>query len=199
MSKRQQRQIADPAKPEKELASWFKSLRKHSLKLTQKELAERTGIPLGTIRYFEQTGRTSLQNFLQIATQLHALEPFLSVARSQETVSSRLQLNRTTNAAMPTQDKKFWDAHGRVGLVWSNRNASDDVLIAAALLKQPNFHLLLDIASHFGLARLKKRWEEIKTGVSQRKYPEEVQKFNRARPVVERCLETMEEAVCQQS
>lgn len=33
---------------------------------------------------------------------------------------------------MTNSDKKFWDEHGRVGLVWSNPNASDDALIAAA-------------------------------------------------------------------
>lgn len=55
---------------------------------------------------------------------------------------------------MLNQDKEFWDAHGRVGLVWSNPDASNNMLIAAALLKQPNFHLLLEIASRFGWARL---------------------------------------------
>lgn len=73
-----------PPLPEKELAVWFKSLRKHSLNLTQEELAERTGIPLGTIRYYEQTGRTSLQNFLRIAKQLHVLDHFLEPARGAE-------------------------------------------------------------------------------------------------------------------
>ena len=68
-------------------------------------------------------------------------------------------------------DKTFWDAHGRVGLVWSNPNASDDVLIAAALLRRPNFHLLLDIAAHFGLDRLKCRWEGLQAGIRAREYP----------------------------
>ncbi|MGL4401352.1 MAG: hypothetical protein ACRCXD_15915 [Luteolibacter sp.] len=94
------------------------------------------------------------------------------------------------------QDKAFWDAHGRVGLVWSNPDASDDVLMAAALLKQPNFHLLLDIASHFGLARLTDRWNQLEEGIEQRQYPEELQKLKRAKPIVERCLATMQEAVC---
>lgn len=95
-----------------------------------------------------------------------------------------------------SQDKAFWDAHGRVGLVWSNPAASDDVLIAAALLKQPNFHLLLDIASHFGLARLTEQWEKLKSGIEQRQQPEELQKLKRAQPIVKRCLETMKGAVC---
>lgn len=96
---------------------------------------------------------------------------------------------------MTTTNKEFWDAHGRVGLVWSNPNASDDVLIAAALLRQPNFHLLLDIACHFGLARLTARWEAVRSGIEKRQQPEELQNLERARPIVERCLETMKEAV----
>ena len=96
---------------------------------------------------------------------------------------------------MNNSNKAFWEAHGRVGLVWSNPNASDDQLIAAALLKQPNFHLLLDIACHFGLARLTERWEKLKADIEQRQEPEELQKLKRAQPIVERCLATMKEAV----
>lgn len=98
---------------------------------------------------------------------------------------------------MPNQDKEFWDAHGRVGLVWSNPDASDDVLIAAALLKQPNFHLLLEIASHFGLARLVRAWERVKGEIEKGRCPEDLADLGRAKPVVERCLRSMEEAVCQ--
>jgi transcriptional regulator with XRE-family HTH domain len=96
MSKRRQPPTTEPAQPEKEIASWFKALRKNSLNLTQKELAERAGIPLGTIRYFEQTGRTSLQNFLRIATELHALELFLALARGEEPMTfQKIQKEKT--------------------------------------------------------------------------------------------------------
>jgi hypothetical protein len=94
-----------------------------------------------------------------------------------------------------TQDKAFWDQHGRVGLVWSNPDASDDVLITAALLR-PNFHLLLDIAVHFGLDRLKNQWRELKASAEERQYPEEIRKVERAEAIVARCLTTMEEATC---
>lgn len=92
----------------------------------------------------------------------------------------------------------FWNEHERVGLVWSNPDASDDTLIAAALLR-PNFHLLLDIAAHFGLDRLKTRWERLKKSIEACQYPEELKKLQWARPIVERCLTTMEEAVCQKN
>jgi len=95
-TKTKQTRITEAACPEREVACWFKSLRKHSLKLTQKELAERAEIPLGTLRYFEQTGRTSLQNFLRIATQLHALDPILALARGEEPMTfQKIQKEKT--------------------------------------------------------------------------------------------------------
>jgi hypothetical protein len=97
---------------------------------------------------------------------------------------------------MPNSNRDFWDAHGRVGLVWSNPDASDDVLISAALLRQPNFHLLLDIAAYFGLERLQENWQLLKHGIEVRQYPEEMLHLKQAKPIVERCLATMEEAVC---
>lgn len=100
---------------------------------------------------------------------------------------------------MPNPNRAFWDAHGRVGLVWSNPDVSDDVLISAALLRQPNFHLLLDIAAHFGLERLQENWKRLKDGIEGRKYSEEIDQLKRAKPIVERCLATMEAASCQEA
>jgi thymidylate kinase len=97
---------------------------------------------------------------------------------------------------MPNSNRDFWDAHGRVSLVWSNPNASDDVLISVALLRQPNFHLLLDIAAYFGLERLQENWKNLMNGIEKRKDPEEIHQLKRAKPIVERCLATMEEAAC---
>ena len=71
-------------KPEMEIARWFKSLRKGGSHLTQKELSERTGIPLSTIRHFEQSGQIGFQAFLRIAAELHILESFLALARNEE-------------------------------------------------------------------------------------------------------------------
>ena len=97
------------------------------------------------------------------------------------------------------RDDAFWKAHDGVGLVWSNPNADDDVLITRALLR-PNFHLLLDIAERFGLARLTGLWERLKEGAGRMReiggendmtYREMV----RAAPIVERCLQTMRAAV----
>ena len=82
--------------PEKELAHWCKTLRKETLNLTQAELAQRVNIPLGTLRYFEQTGRTSLHNFLRIAAELHALEPLMGLARGEEPLTvQKIQREKT--------------------------------------------------------------------------------------------------------
>jgi transcriptional regulator with XRE-family HTH domain len=126
-----------PNQPERELASWFKSLRKHSLNLTQKELAERTKVPLGSIRYFEQTGRTSLQNFLRIATELHVVDLFLSLAREEEPLTSHkirkektiarlhdevamrrkevkpMEIRKRNAVVSPTIPIRKWRLHGR--------------------------------------------------------------------------------------
>ena len=67
-------------------------------------------------------------------------------------------------------------------LVWSKRNASDDVYIAAALLN-PRFLQLLAIAEHFGTDCLQEAWEKLKKEV-----PEE---SRRAAPHVERMIENI--------
>jgi len=49
-----------------ELASRFKAYRKKA-KLTQLELADRSGIPYGTVKRFERTGKISLESLWQLA------------------------------------------------------------------------------------------------------------------------------------
>jgi len=93
-----------------------------------------------------------------------------------------------------SRDHAFWLAHGGIGLVWSNPNASDSIMIKHALI-QPNFHLLLDIASRFGLRRLKDEWVALSRGVEEAALPEELRDLCRAAPTVERCLKHMEEAI----
>ena len=66
-------------------------------------------------------------------------------------------------------------------------------MIANALLS-PDFHLLLDIAVRFGLARLKAEWEHLKTCIEKNNYPEEMTRLRQAAPIVERSLFHMEEA-----
>lgn len=93
-----------------------------------------------------------------------------------------------------SRDSAFWKSHNGVGLVWSNPEADDSVMICKALL-HPNFHTLLDIAQRFGFSRLTSQWETLEKQIVARGYPEEVSELNRARPIVVRCLHHMAEGL----
>ena len=58
-----------------ELVRREKAARK-AKKLTQKQLAERTGVSYGSIRRFEQTGEILLLSLVKIANALDCLEDF---------------------------------------------------------------------------------------------------------------------------
>lgn len=47
-----------------------------SLDFSQKGLAERSGVSLGTLKKFERSGKISLESLLKIALVLESLEPF---------------------------------------------------------------------------------------------------------------------------
>jgi len=68
---------------------------------------------------------------------------------------------------MPTRDRQFWDSHP--GVVWSNPDASDPVMISNALL-QGRREVLEDAAEHFGMAMLQEEWNKILR--SAREFPE---------------------------
>jgi len=92
-------------KTEKEIAVWFKSLRKETWNLTQKELAEFSGVPLGTLRHFEQTGKISLINLLKIAERLCVLHVFESISRGEEPLTSqKLQKEKSLARLQDEQD-----------------------------------------------------------------------------------------------
>jgi hypothetical protein len=91
-----------------------------------------------------------------------------------------------------SRDDAFWKAHNGVALVWSNPEASDSIMIQNALLK-PSFYMLLEIAAHFGLERLKTEWKVLKDNPSP--WPEEVENIKRVEPTVTRCLRHMDEAI----
>lgn len=50
--------------------------RRLQMNITQKELAERSGVSFGSVKRFEQKGEVSLKNLLQIAVVLRALDEF---------------------------------------------------------------------------------------------------------------------------
>lgn len=58
-----------------EVASRHKQLRKNK-GLTQQDLAERSGVSLGSIKRFETTGKISLESLLALAHVLRRLDDF---------------------------------------------------------------------------------------------------------------------------
>ena len=62
----------------KELAQKQKILRKE-LKLSQAEMAERSGVSLGSLKRFENTGKISLETLLKLAHLLGRLKDFENV------------------------------------------------------------------------------------------------------------------------
>jgi transcriptional regulator with XRE-family HTH domain len=67
----------------KELAAKHKVLRKQ-LKFTQNELAERSGVSLGSIKRFELTGQISLESLLKSVQILNRMSDFELILNSDE-------------------------------------------------------------------------------------------------------------------
>ena len=76
--------LQTPSDTQRELAARVKA-RRLALNITQAELAERSGISLGSLRRFETTGEISLRAFLELALILGELKEFSPV------VSKRLR------------------------------------------------------------------------------------------------------------
>lgn len=62
-------------------------LRRKELKLTQKELAKRSGVSYGSIRRFENSGEISLTWLLKIANAINCLEDFKELFKYQQITS----------------------------------------------------------------------------------------------------------------
>ena len=73
-----------PAEAQKRLAKNVR-LKRLSMNLTQAGLAARSGVPLSTIRKFEQKGAVSLESFLQLHLVLGGLEEILKATESSRT------------------------------------------------------------------------------------------------------------------
>jgi len=78
------------------LADKHKSLRKKA-GFSQQELAERSGVSLGSIKRFEQTGQIALESLLKLALILNRLEDFDPVFQPAPDLShiERLFTNQT--------------------------------------------------------------------------------------------------------
>ena len=64
-----------PLEVRKELAEKHRTLRKQ-LKMSQEEMAERSGVSLGSLKRFENTGKISLDSLLKLMHLLGRLSEF---------------------------------------------------------------------------------------------------------------------------
>ncbi len=75
----------------KKLAQRHKLLRK-KLRLSQVELAERSGVSLGSLKRFENTGKISLESLLKLAHLVGRLNDFDNVFQPGEDMQKVEQL-----------------------------------------------------------------------------------------------------------
>ena len=64
-----------PSQVQLELAERFKKLRKYK-RLSQSELADKSGVSLGSLKRFEHTGQISLESLLKLAHLFDRLDDF---------------------------------------------------------------------------------------------------------------------------
>ena len=77
----------------KELAQRSRDLRKAN-KLSQQELAERSGVSLGSLKRFESTGKVSLESLVKIMAVLERLDELDDLLRPRDTPRSIDELFR---------------------------------------------------------------------------------------------------------
>ena len=82
--------LTTPAKAQKKLAEHTR-IRRLQLELTQEGLAERSGVPLPTLRKFEQKGAISLESFLKLQMVLGGLEDILKATQIKDTLFSSIE------------------------------------------------------------------------------------------------------------
>jgi transcriptional regulator with XRE-family HTH domain len=75
----------------KEIAKKHRTLRKQ-LKISQAELAERSGVSLGSLKRFENTGKISLEALLKLSNILGCLTDFEKIFNLEENLADIEQL-----------------------------------------------------------------------------------------------------------
>lgn len=105
--------------------------------ITQKELAGKAGIPK------ESLSRLKGRNSVKVQT----------LERLADAIGFELLL--LPKPKPPTSAASFREKYKH--LAWSNSGASTEMLLRQALIR-PDFSILLDAASEFGLTELRKQW-----------------------------------------
>jgi transcriptional regulator with XRE-family HTH domain len=80
-----------PAEVSKTLAQRHKLLRK-KFHLTQEEMAERSGVSLGSLKRFENSGKISLEALLKLAHLIGRLNDFDTIFESNDDLNKIEQL-----------------------------------------------------------------------------------------------------------
>jgi transcriptional regulator with XRE-family HTH domain len=80
-----------PLETSKALSQRHKLLRK-KLRLSQKEMAERSGVSLGSLKRFENTGLISLEALLKLAHLMGRLEDFDNIFQPGENLDEVAKL-----------------------------------------------------------------------------------------------------------
>ncbi|ANQ51159.2 helix-turn-helix transcriptional regulator [Flammeovirga sp. MY04] len=75
----------------KKIADRHKNLRK-SMKISQEEMAKRSGVSLGSLKRFERTGQISLESLLKLAHVLNRLDEFNQVLLEKEDLNDIMNL-----------------------------------------------------------------------------------------------------------
>lgn len=77
--------LISPSKAQLKIAENIRA-RRLSIELTQEGLAERSGVPLPTLRKFEQKGAISLESFLKILMVVGELEELINILKPSKPV-----------------------------------------------------------------------------------------------------------------
>jgi len=72
-----------PYEVSKEIAKRHRIIRKQ-LKISQKDMAERSGVSLGSLKRFENTGKISFESLLKLIHLLGRLDDFTNVLVAKE-------------------------------------------------------------------------------------------------------------------
>ena len=76
-----------PYEVSKEIAQRHRIIRKQ-LKMSQEEMAERSGVSFGSLKRFENTGKISLESLLKLMHLLGRLDDFDHVLRAKENLGN---------------------------------------------------------------------------------------------------------------
>lgn len=137
--------------------------------LTQRELAQRSGVAYGTLRRLESTGQGSLKDYFQLQSTFNQIEPqdtnefsrTAGLPDTQHRVAQRVRKQRNLPVVQAhieiAQEQQHLPLSKKLALDfpydWSNPNISEEALIAKVLDKA-RFMDVSRVFAYFGHARV---------------------------------------------